>query len=60
MTTPSTTGVGTVVGGVTGAIPSYFLHTQANDSTKKVNALLAEAPPAVVAQAKQNWPGAFK
>lgn len=52
-------GVGTVVGVVTGAIPSYFFHTQANDSTKKLNALLAEAPPEVVAQAKANWPGTF-
>jgi hypothetical protein len=53
-------GVGTVVGVVTGAIPSYFFHTQASDSTKKLNALLAEAPPDVVERARTKWVGAFK
>ena len=53
-------GVGTVVGVVTGAIPSYFFHTQANDSTQKLNAVLAEAPPGILAQARKNSPEAFK
>ena len=53
-------GVGTVVGVVTGAIPSYFFRAQANDSEKKLTAVLAEAPPTLLQQARTNWPGAFE
>jgi hypothetical protein len=53
-------GVGTVVGVVTGAIPSFFFGAKANQKDKDLNALLAEAPPGLAQQAKSNWPGSFK
>lgn len=53
-------GVGTVVGVVTGAIPSFFFGAKANENSKNLNALLNVAPPGLVQQAKDAWPGTFK
>ena len=52
-------GVGTVVGVVTGAIPSYFFHRQARQAQAQVTAIAAEANPDAVERARQRNPTAF-
>lgn len=53
-------GVGTVVGVITGAIPSYFFQQQAQKAHKRAEAIAAEAAPEVVAAARAAAPEAFR
>ncbi len=60
------TGVGPLVGVLTGAIPSYFFHQQSqradaerNKATAKAQAIAAAAPFEVMAKAQQLNPAAF-
>jgi hypothetical protein len=53
------TGVGTVVGVVTGAIPSYFFQQQAEKASARAEAIAAEAPSEAVAAARERNPQAF-
>ena len=53
-------GVGTVVGVVTGAIPSYFFQQQAQKARERAEAISAAAPPEVVAAARAAAPDAFR
>ncbi len=52
-------GVGTVVGVVTGAIPSYFFRAQANKAVARAEAIAAEAPAEAVEAARSKVPRAF-
>jgi hypothetical protein len=52
-------GVGTVVGVVTGAIPAYFFRTEARKATARAEAISAEASPEVVQAARAKAPQAF-
>jgi hypothetical protein len=52
-------GVGTVVGVVTGAIPSYFFHAQAQKASARAEAISAEAPAEAVTAARAKVPQAF-
>ncbi len=51
--------VGTIVGLLTGAIPSYFFKSQADKATARAEAIAAEASADVVAAARQRTPQAF-
>jgi hypothetical protein len=53
------TGVGSVVGLVTGAIPAYFFHTEAQKAGARAEAIAAEASPDVVQAARAKAPEAF-
>jgi hypothetical protein len=53
------TGVGSVVGVVTGAIPSYFFHQQAQKAAGRAEAVSAEATPQAVDAARQKHPELF-
>lgn len=53
------TGVGSVVGVVTGAIPAYFFHTQARKASARAEAIAAEASPDAVEAARKKAPKAF-
>jgi hypothetical protein len=52
-------GVGTVVGVITGAIPAYFFHAQAQRASDRAEAIAAEASPADVEAARKKAPRAF-
>jgi hypothetical protein len=52
-------GVGTVVGVITGAIPSYFFRTEAQKATARAEAIAAEAPPEAIEAAREKAPSAF-
>lgn len=52
-------GVGTVVGVITGAIPTYFFRSEAQKATARAEAIAAEAPPDAVQAARQKAPAAF-
>jgi hypothetical protein len=53
-------GVGTVVGVVTGAIPSYFFHAEAKKANAQTQALLAASPPGLEEAARKANPRAFR
>jgi hypothetical protein len=53
------TGVGSIVGVVTGAIPAYFFHTQAQKASVRAEAISAEAEPRAVEAAREKHPEAF-
>jgi hypothetical protein len=53
------TGVGTVIGVVTGAIPAYFFRADAQKATARAEAISAEAPADAVAAARSKVPEAF-
>jgi hypothetical protein len=52
-------GVGTIVGVITGAIPSYFFRAQAEKATRRAEAMAAEASPDIVEAARRKYPGVF-
>jgi hypothetical protein len=52
-------GVGTVIGVVTGSIPAYFFRVDAQKASARAEAIAGEAPPEVVAAARQKAPHAF-
>jgi hypothetical protein len=52
-------GAGTLVGVVTGAIPSYFFHQEAKTANAKTNALSSAAGDDVIDRARQLAPHAF-
>jgi hypothetical protein len=53
-------GVGTLLGVVTGAIPSYFFHTEAKKASARAEAIAGEATPEAVAAARSRAPEAFR
>jgi hypothetical protein len=53
------TGVGTVVGVVTGAIPAYFFRVDAQKAAARAEAISAEAPAEAVEAARAKAPQAF-
>jgi uncharacterized membrane protein YdjX (TVP38/TMEM64 family) len=53
-------GAGTLVGVVTGAIPSYFFHQDAKTANAKVQAISSAASPEVIDRAKELAPRAFR
>jgi hypothetical protein len=53
------TGVGSIVGVVTGAIPSYFFHAQAQKASARAEAITPHASTDLVAAARQKHPEAF-
>jgi hypothetical protein len=52
-------GVGTIVGVVTGAIPAYFFRAEAQKATARAEAIAAEATPDAVEAARRKVPHAF-
>lgn len=53
-------GVGTVVGVLTGAVPSYFFHRDAVKARDRAEAISAHADPATIAAARAAAPKAFE
>ncbi len=53
-------GVGTIVGVVSGAIPSYFFQQQAKKAQERAEAISAAAPAEAVAAARAASPKAFQ
>ena len=52
-------GAGTIVGVLTGAVPSYFFKTQADKAAARAEAISAEAPSEAVRAARERAPRAF-
>jgi hypothetical protein len=53
------TGVGSVVGVVTGSIPAYFFRAEAQKAAARAEAIAAEATPEAVEAARTKRPQAF-
>jgi hypothetical protein len=53
-------GVGTLVGVLTGAVPSYFFHQDAAKARDRAEAIAANADPAAIAAARASAPKAFE
>lgn len=51
--------VGSVVGVITGAVPSYFFRVEAKKASARAEAIAAEATPEAVANARAKAPEAF-
>jgi hypothetical protein len=52
-------GVGTLLGVITGAIPSYFFRAQAEKASRRAEAIAAEASPDVIEAARRKNPSFF-